>query len=192
MQTLLDRIKKDAEYVGDGIIKLDSFLNHQVDPQLTHEMAEKFIEEFTAIGVKNVEKIVTAEVSGIPSALMAAHILGVPLLFARKHRSAVMTDVYYMTQVVSRTKGTTSNLMISKKYLGEGDRVLLIDDFLATGATLTGLCNLIVESGAILLGVGCVIEKPQENGREKLADFNVPIVTLAKISWDEGNLILAS
>ncbi len=192
MQKLLDRIRQDGEYVGDGIVKLDSFLNHQIDSQLSHEMGEEFVRRFQLLGVTNVNKIVTAEVSGIPSALITAYILNVPLLYARKHRSAVMTDVYYMAQARSRTKANEVNLMISRKYLSADDNVLIIDDFLATGSTLTALCSIVVESGASIQGIGCVIEKPQENGRAALEKFSVPIVTLAKINWEGIELCLSS
>ncbi len=192
MQILLDRIRTDAEYIGDGIIKLDSFLNHQVDPQLTYKMGEEFVSQFTRMGVTEVNKIITAEVSGIPSALITANILNVPMLYARKYRSAVMTDVYYMAQARSRTKGKEVQLMISKKYLGSTDKVLVIDDFLATGSTVAALCSLVVESGALLLGIGCVIEKPQEQGRRNLEKFIVPIITLAKVSWQNNEMQLSS
>ncbi len=192
MQKLLDRIRQDGEYVGDGIIKLDGFLNHQVDPQLTQEMGEEFAKQFGLLGVSTVNKVVTAEVSGIPSALITAFILNVPLVYARKHRSAVMTDVYYMAQAQSRTKSNNVDLMISRKYLSADDSVLVIDDFLATGSTLSALCSIIVESGAQIQGIGCVIEKPQENGRQVLAQYNAPIVTLAKITWKDDELFLSS
>ncbi len=192
MELLLERIRTDAEYIGDGIIKLDSFLNHQVDAGLTYKMAEEFLRLFDKHSVTGTNKIVTAEVSGIPAALMVSLILDVPLLFARKHKSATMTDIYYMAQARSRTRGNDVNLMVAKKFLGADDKVLLIDDFLATGSTLKALCSLIKESGAELQGIGCVIEKPQESGREELTQFNVPIESLAKISWDDETLILNS
>lgn len=188
MQELIDRIRAEAEYVGDGIIKMDGFLNHQVDPALTYRMGEAFIARFRAAGVGGISKVVTAEVSGIPAALITALLLEAPLLYARKHQSSVMTDVYYMTRITSRTKHNDTNLMIAKKFLQAGDRVLVIDDFLATGATLSALCTLIGESGARLAGIGCVVEKPRERGRKKLEKFAVPVVTLAKVSWNEAEL----
>ncbi len=191
MQMLLDRIRKDGEYIGDGIVKLDSFLNHQVDAKLTYKMGEEFVRRFNELSIRGITKIVTAEVSGIPAALIAAYILDVPLVFARKHQSAVMTDVYYMAQARSRTKGNETNLMVSKKYLNDTDQVVIIDDFLATGSTLAALCSLVVESGAQLRGIGCIIEKPQEEGRGKLAHLDVPIVTLARINWQGNELQLS-
>lgn len=192
MQLLLDKIRSDGEYIGDGIIKLDSFLNHQVDAELTFKMAEEFVSLFEARSVSGITKIVTAEVSGIPAALVTARLLKVPMVYARKHQSAVMTDIYYLAQARSRTRGNEVNLMISKNYLAKEDRVLIIDDFLATGSTLSALSSLVVESGASLEGIGCIIEKPQEAGREALAHLNVPIVTLAKISWQGDELQLSS
>ena len=192
MQLLLDKIRSDGEYIGDGIIKLDSFLNHQVDAELTFRMGEEFVRLFENLSVTGITKIVTAEVSGIPAALVTAKLLNVPMVYARKHHSAVMTDIYYLAQARSRTRGNDVNLMISKNYLAKEDRVLIIDDFLATGSTLSALASLVVESGASLTGIGCIIEKPQESGREALAHLNVPIVTLAKISWQDGELKLGS
>lgn len=192
MQMLLDRIRSDGEYIGDGIIKLDSFLNHQVDADLTFRMGEAFVQLFRERSIGDITKIVTAEVSGIPAALVTAQLLGVPMVYARKHQSAVMTDIYYLAQARSRTKGNEVNLMISKKYLSAGDSVLIIDDFLATGSTLAALSSLVVESGASLKGIGCIIEKPQEDGRKALAHLDIPIITLAKIGWQGDQLQLSS
>ncbi|MFT5111380.1 MAG: xanthine phosphoribosyltransferase [Parasphingorhabdus sp.] len=188
MKELIDRIISEGVHVGGGIVKLDGFLNHQVDPELTEKMGDEFIQLLGTEVTAGVNKVVTAEVSGIPAALATARRLGVPVLYARKHQSRVMTDVYYFAQATSRTKGVEVNLMISKKYLGDQDRVLIIDDFLATGSTINALCSLIEASGAQLRGIGCVIEKPQENGREKLDYLAVPIVSLAKISFVDDKL----
>ncbi|MDH3694083.1 MAG: xanthine phosphoribosyltransferase [Gammaproteobacteria bacterium] len=181
MKALVERIKQEGEHVGGGIVKVDGFLNHQVDAELTYAMGEELVRRFGEQGVSGITKIVSAEVSGIPVALAVARILGVPMIYARKHRSSVMTDVYYFAQAHSRTKDEQTHLMISKKYLKPEDRVIVIDDFLATGSTVTALGTLIVESGATMCAIGCVIEKPQEGGREKLASFGVPIEALSKV-----------
>ncbi len=181
MKALVERIRQEGEHVGGGIVKVDGFLNHQVDAELTHAMGEELVRRFCARGVSDATKVVSAEVSGIPVALAVARILGIPMIYARKHRSSVMTDVYYFAQAHSRTKDEQTHLMISKKYLKPEDRVIVIDDFLATGSTITALGTLIVESGASLCAIGCVIEKPQEGGRERLVSFGVPIEALSKI-----------
>ncbi len=188
MQELIDRIKLEGIHVGGGIVKLDGFLNHQVDAELTEKMGAEFVRLFERQKIETPNKIVTAEVSGIPAALATARILGIPMLYARKHQSSVMTDVYYFAQTKSRTKGGEVSLLISKKYLGADDRVLVIDDFLATGATIRALSSLIDASGARLLGIGCVIEKPFENGRAALNHLGIPIVSLAKIEFADDAL----
>ena len=165
MQELVTRIQQDAVHVGGGIIKVDSFINHQVDSALMDAVGAAFADRFSHSAVS---KVITAEVSGIAPALMTARTLGVPLIYARKHQSAAMTDSYYQTDVVSRTKGGTVTLRISKRYLKAQDRVLVIDDFLATGSTLDGLIDLIQQSGAILTGIGCVIEKVFFNIRSSI------------------------
>jgi xanthine phosphoribosyltransferase len=188
MLELVERIKHEGIHVGGGIVKLDGFLNHQVDAGLTERMGAEFVTRFGGVTASTPTKIVTAEVSGIPSALATARLLGIPMLYARKHQSSVMTDVYYFAQATSRTKGTEINLLISKRYLGQGDRVLIIDDFLATGSTISALASLVDASGAQLLGIGCVVEKPFEKGRERLAHLGVPIETLARIEFDGDQL----
>ncbi len=184
MQELIDRIRSEGTHVGGGIVKLDGFLNHQVDPVLTRRMGSEFVARLCPGGAPRPSKVVTAEVSGIPSALATAEQLGVPMLYARKHQTSVMTDGYYFAQATSRTKGAEVNLMISRKYLGAEDSVLIVDDFLATGSTISALASLVEASGARLLGIGCVVEKPHENGRSRLAHLDVPIKTLARIEFD--------
>lgn len=188
MQELIDRIKNEGSHVGGGIVKVDSFINHQVDAGFMYRLGEVFARQFTAAGVGEISKVVTAEVSGIAPALATARALGVSMIYARKQRSAAMTDQYYMAPAVSRTKGSTVELRISKRYLSAADRVLLIDDFLATGSTLDALVRINAQSGATLCGIGCLIEKPGENGRVHFAKLDVPIVTLAKIIFDNDVL----
>ncbi|MFT5258886.1 MAG: xanthine phosphoribosyltransferase [Saprospiraceae bacterium] len=183
MKELVDVIKRDAQYLGNGIVKMDSFLNHQVDVGLCEQMGKHFHEAFNDVDMSGITKVITAETSGIPAALFTAREYGVPMLFARKHVSAVMNEVYYFAKTISRTKGNETNLFISKRFIDETDKVLIIDDFLATGNTLHALSNIISESGAQLLGLGAIIEKPQEAGREKLGHLTAPIVSLAKVTW---------
>lgn len=191
MQALIDRIRAEGEHVGGGIVKVDGFLNHQVDPTLTFAMGQEFADRFRRVGVTGISKVVSAEVSGIPPALATAGILGVPMIYARKHRSSVMTDVYYFAEARSRTHDEDTHLMVSRKYLKSTDRVVIVDDFLATGSTIGALSALILESGARLCAIGCVIEKPAEGGREVLAGLGVPIETLCRIKFRGDELIVS-
>jgi xanthine phosphoribosyltransferase len=187
---LRQRIAEEAEYLGRGIIKVDSFLNHQIDPRLTDLMGEAFAAAFCEAGVSGVTKVVTAEVSGIAPAVAAGKALGVPVVYARKHRPITMPDGYFLAEAPSHTKGGIVRLMISPQYLGPADRVVLIDDFLATGKTIAALADLIAQSGATLCGIGCVIEKVYEPGREELAGLGVPVVTLAKVDLQNDHIVV--
>jgi xanthine phosphoribosyltransferase len=188
MKALVERIQAEAIYLGKGIIKVDSFINHQIDPSLTAAMGVDFARHFREC---RITKVVTAEVSGIAPALATAQAMGVPLVYARKHRPITMAQGFYLTQAPSHTKGGMVELMVSPEYLGPSDRVLLIDDFLATGVTIQALVQIVVQSGAQLCGIGCVIEKVFENGRETLSHLKVPIVTLAKIDLVQNRLIVS-
>jgi xanthine phosphoribosyltransferase len=184
MQALIERIRTEGTYIGNGIIKVDSFVNHQIDPALTMAIGAEFAARFAAIGIDGVTKVVTAEVSGIAPAFATAQALSVPMVYARKHRPITMPNGFYLAEAPSHTKGGIVQLMISPEYLASTDRVLLIDDFLATGLTIGAIAALIQQSGATLCGIGCVIEKVFEGGRDHLADLDVPVVTLAKIDLD--------
>ncbi len=188
MRELIDKIRNEGEHVGGGIVKVDSFLNHQVDPGLTERMAIEMAARLRADGIGKTSRVLTAEVSGIPVALHVAAQFGARLLYARKSQSRTMTGTYYVAEAVSRTRGTVSDLMVDRRFLGPEDDVLIVDDFLATGATLSALSSLVHESGATLQGIACVIEKPTERGRDVLSDLNVPIITLAKIVFDGNEL----
>ena len=186
MKELIDRIRQDGVHVGGGIVKVDSFLNHQVDPALMERMAKELHRQFITAGVDNVTRVVTAEASGIAIALTTAAQYNAKLIFARKGQSRVMIGTYYVSESVSRTRGTISELMIDRRFLDVEDHVLIVDDFLASGSTLNALASLVSESGASLVGIGCVIEKPAEGGREALSHIRVPILSLARINF-RGN-----
>lgn len=190
MQALIERIRHDAVHIGGGIVKVDSFLNHQVDSSLMAAIGTEFVRRFTALGVTGISKIITAEVSGILPAQATAQVLGVPLVYARKQMSKTMTDQYFEAEAESRTRGNPVTLRVSQRFLGPADRVLLIDDFLATGSTIDALLGIVRHSGATLCGIGCVIEKPAEGGRERLAGFNAPIETLARIEWRNNEILV--
>lgn len=184
MQRLIKRIQDEAVYLGRGIIKVDGFLNHQIDPMLTAGMGHAFIERFTEHGVQGITKIVTAEVSGIAPAVATGMVLGVPVVYARKKRPVTMADGYFSAEAPSRTKGSVVTLMISPEYLKADDQVLIIDDFLATGLTIDALIDVVSQSGATIHGIGCVVEKVFTDGRARLAKHHVPVVSLAKIDLD--------
>lgn len=184
MQALIERLQQEAVHLGRGIIKVDGFLNHQLDVALITAMGAEFARRFQAAGVTGLTKVVTAEVSGIGPAFATAQALGLPLIYARKHRPVTMTDTIYLTRAPSPTKGVVVELMISPQYLTSRDQVVLIDDFLASGATLEALIALIQQSGATLRGIGCVIEKPFSGGRERLAGLAIPIITLARVDLE--------
>ncbi len=188
MQELVDCVVNEAVHVGGGIVKVDGFLNHRVDPKLMRGVGEAFAKRLRVDAGPALTSIITAEVSGIPAALNTAGVLGIPMIYARKRRSSVMTDEYWTAPANSRTKSEVVDLMISRKFLGADDHVLIIDDFLATGSTMSALAGIVNVSGARLGGIGAVIEKPQEGGRKLLEQFNVPVVSLASIEFDGDRL----
>lgn len=178
MQSLVDAIKQQGIILPGGFLKVDGLVNHQLLPHLTREMGVRFAELFAPM---HPNKVVTIEVSGIAPAIAAAMELGVPMVYARKKKPLTMKEPTFSAESVSRTKGGAVNLFISSEFLGPSDRVVVIDDFLASGGTLRALSRMIQQSGATLLGFGCVVEKQFEEGRLHLADLNVPIHTLANI-----------
>ena len=190
MRSLVERIRNEGRNLGQGILKVDGYINHQLDPVLTAEMGQEFARRFSAAGVETVTKIVTAEVSGIAPALTVAMAYGVPVVYARKHRPITMPEGFYSSAAPSHTKGGIVQLMISPEYLTATDRVLLIDDFLATGKTISALVEVIVQCGATLCGIGCLVEKSFESGRQRLEHLGVPIITLAIIDSMEGDSIV--
>jgi xanthine phosphoribosyltransferase len=190
MQALVQRIKSDGKSLGGGILKVDSFLNHQLEPALTLEMGRAFAQAFSTL---KIAKIVTAEVSGIAPALATAVSLGVPMLYARKRRPLTMTGVVLEAEAPSRTKGGVNRLVLSPDYLKPAERVLIIDDFLASGHTIAALAEMVRAGGAELCGIGCVIEKAFEGGRARLEGLEVPIVALAVVErLDESGIVVRS
>ncbi|WP_221089570.1 xanthine phosphoribosyltransferase [Deinococcus aquaedulcis] len=190
MQALVEAIRQQGEILPGGILKVDGLVNHQLLPDLTREMGETFARHFAPLAPT---KIVTIEVSGIAPAIATAMTLGVPMVYARKKKPVTMKEPIFTAQSVSRTKGGVVDLFVSSEFLGPGDRVVVIDDFLASGGTLRALSTLIAQSGAGLLGIGCVVEKQFEHGRAKLADLGVPIHTLANIvRMDETGMEVVS
>lgn len=189
MKALLERIVREGRVLPGGILKVDSFLNHQLDPQLTLELGGELRERFARAGVTSVDRIVTAEASGIAPALAAAAAFGVPLVYARKRRPLTMSEDVLESYAPSATKGGVTPLLIAPEYLPRGERVLLVDDFLASGRTVMALAQLISRAGARLVGAGFVIEKSFQGGREVLSPLEVPIVSLAVVTSLSGGTI---
>ena len=186
MYLLKQKILKDGKNLGGGILKVDRFINHQVDPNLMDESGKEFARLFantTAV------KILTAEISGIAPALMAGKYLNLPVVYARKTKPVTMPSDVYITVAPSHTKGRNTELIVSPEYLGKGENILIIDDFLASGATIAGLARLAEVAGAKVVGIGTLIEKTFEGGRELLSSLNVPIHSLVSISsMDDGKI----
>lgn len=188
MEQLKRRILLDGKNLGRGILKVDSFINHQIDTHLLFDVGRELARQFADDGVT---KVITAEISGIAPALATAHALNVPIIYARKTRPVTMTGPVFVEVAPSHTKGRDVFLMVSTEFLGPGDRVLVVDDFLASGATIAALVRLIEHASATLVGIGAAIEKQFEGGREALAYLNVPIVSLAVITnMDNGQIVL--
>jgi xanthine phosphoribosyltransferase len=179
MKQLEERILLEGKILGGGILKVDSFVNHQVDPMLMDACGREFAKRFAHLGAT---KVLTAEISGIAPALTTAFHLGIPIVYARKTKPITMPDQVYLTLAPSHTKGRTVELIVSPEYLAGGEKVLIIDDFLASGATILGLVRLAEAAGAKVVGIGALIEKVFEGGREALESVGVPIESLACIT----------
>lgn len=190
MQALAERVLRDGRNLGGGILKVDSFINHQVDPLLMEECGREFARCFADVGAT---RILTAEISGIAPALMTGRFLNLPVVYARKSKPITMPDQVYLTIAPSHTKGRMVELIVSPEYLARGERVLIIDDFLATGATILGLVRLAQAAGAEIVGIGTLIEKTFEGGRQALEHLRVPVESLVRItSMDNGLIQVAS
>jgi len=188
MDMLKKRILQDGKNLGNGILKVDNFINHQVDPAMMDACGEEFARLFAGVGAT---RILTAEISGIAPALMTARHMGLPVVYARKSKPVTMPDTVYLTVAPSHTKGRMVELIVSPEYLSRGERVLIIDDFLASGSTILGLIRLAQAAGSEVVGVGTLIEKTFEGGREALAHLNIPVHSLAAISrMDETGIYL--
>lgn len=179
MQALKERILKEGRNLGHGILKVDSFINHQVDPLLMLEAGKLLAERFKDVGAT---KVLTAEISGIAPALTTALALGIPLVYARKTKPVTMTEPVYVEAAPSHTKGTSIFLMCSPEFLGPGERILIIDDFLASGRTISALVRMVRHAGAELVGIGALIEKAFEGGRKELEPLGVPLHALVIIT----------
>lgn len=179
MKILEDMILERGTAVNEDILKVDSFVNHQVDPELMKNIGDEFAEHFKGQGIT---KVATIESSGIAPALMTALALNVPMLILKKQPSKILNQDLYQTVVTSYTKGTSYELTLSKNFISENDHVLIIDDFLANGEAATGAIRLIRKAHATIAGVGILIEKSFQPGYEKLTEQGIDVYSLARIA----------
>lgn len=187
MKALEERILRDGHVRPGNILKVDSFLNHQIDIAFMNEMGKEFRRVFAD---KHVTKILTIEASGIAIASITAQYFQVPIVFAKKTKTINLDGSLYTTKVKSYTHRTTYDVVVSKKFLTSDDRVLIIDDFLANGCAARGLIDLVEQAGAVLEGVGIVIEKGFQGGGRELRESGVDVRSLAIIeSMSDNNLV---
>ena len=178
MELLKERIRRDGKVKGTDVLKVDSFLNHQMDVELFNEMGKEWYRLF---GGDNVTKILTIEASGIGMACIAAQYFRCPVVFAKKSKTRNLSGDLYATEVASFTHGNTNLVVVSKQYLNPEDRVLLIDDFLANGAALEGLMDLVRQAGATLVGAGIAVEKAFQPGGDRIRAEGVRVASLARV-----------
>ncbi len=176
MELLKQKILSEGEIYPGNILKVDCFLNHQIDCNFLGEVGKEFHRLFKD---REVNKVLTIEASGIAIGAMVAQEFGCPLVFAKKTKTKNIAGDVYTTKVVSYTHDTAYDIMVSKRFLGEGDRVLIVDDFLAIGNALNGLIKLVEDSGAQLVGCGAVIEKGYQHGGDKLREKGIRVESLA-------------
>ncbi|HGD4524948.1 TPA: xanthine phosphoribosyltransferase [Streptococcus agalactiae] len=189
MKLLEERILKDGDVLGENILKVDSFLTHQVDFELMQEIGKVFADKYKEAGIT---KVVTIEASGIVPAVYAAQALGVPMIFAKKAKNITMTEGILTAEVYSFTKQVTSQVSIVSRFLSNDDTVLIIDDFLANGQAAKGLLEIIGHAGAKVAGIGIVIEKSFQDGRDLLEKTGVPVTSLARIkAFENGRVVFA-
>lgn len=177
MKELKERILKDGRCFPGGILKVDSFINHQMDPILMKSIAEEFVRRFDGA---EINKVITVEASGIAPAIMVGYILGLPVVFAKKKQPSTMENML-VTEVFSFTKNQPYTICVSKDYLQPGDKVLFIDDFLANGNAGKGILDLVEQAGADLAGMGFIIEKAFQEGGKLLRSSGIHIESLAII-----------
>ncbi|MDR3190637.1 MAG: xanthine phosphoribosyltransferase [Lactobacillaceae bacterium] len=189
MKLLEEKIQKEGRVIGTEVLKVDNFLNHQVDPELMQAMGAEFARLFAD---EKIDKVVTVESSGIAPAVFAALALHVPMVFARKKKSLTLSDDNYTADVFSFTKQETNHIIIDKRFLGAGERVLLIDDFLANGQAVEGLMEIAKAANAEVVGIGIVIEKTFQKGRALLDERGIRVESLARIAaFEDGHVVFA-
>ena len=179
MELLKERIRRDGKVKGNDVLKVDSFLNHQMDVELFAEIGKEFKRRFAD---REVNKILTIEASGIGIACVTAEYFHCPVIFAKKNQTKNIAGDVYTSKVESFTHGRVYDIIVAKEFLSPGDKVLLIDDFLANGAALEGLAKLVRDSGAELVGAGIVIEKAFQPGGDRLRAEGLRVESLARIT----------
>ena len=189
MKLLEERIKQDRRVIGTEVLKVDNFLNHQVDPALMKAMGDEFARLFADA---KVDKVLTVESSGIAPAVFTALALNVPMVFARKKKSLTLSEDHYTADVYSFTKQETNHVIVDKRFIQPGERLLLIDDFLANGQAVEGMMQIAEAADAEVVGVGIVIEKTFQKGRALLDERDVRVESLARIAaFEDGEVIFA-
>ena len=190
MQLLKNRIQAEGQNLGNGILKIDSILNHQLDPALMVAMGEDLARRFADIPI---DRILTAEISGIAPALTAGMVMNVPVVYARKKKPITMAGPVFLETAPSHTKGGEVSLLVSAEFLHPDENVLIIDDFLATGQTLLALARMVKSAQSNLAGIGVVVEKEFEGGRalmHKAGYTDIPIEALVRITNMDDNKIV--
>ncbi len=189
IESLKRKIVEEGIVLGDQVLKVDSFLNHRVDPVLMAEIGDTFARLFAESGVV---KVLTIESSGIAPALMTALRLNVPLIFARKRKSLTLQSDLYTEKAYSFTKREENEITVSKRFIKAGDRVLIVDDFLANGQAALALARIVEQAGAEVAGIGIVIEKSFQSGRQQLLEAGYRVESLARIaSLEDGTIRFA-
>lgn len=186
MDLLKQKVEADGVVIDEKILKVDGFLNHQIDARLMYDVGQTFYEQFKDEGIT---KILTIEASGIAPAIMAAMHFDVPCLFAKKAVPSTLKKDAYQADIHSFTKNTTSTVIVSNEFLGEHDHVLIIDDFLANGDASLGLNEIVEKAHATTVGVGIVVEKSFQPGRERLEQAGLTVSSLCKVASLSGNKV---
>ena len=186
MKLLEDRIRSDGEVLPGNVLKINSFLNHQVDPELMKKVGEEFSQLFKDSGVT---KVLTCEASGIAPGIMTAYELHVPMVFARKKKPATLNNAVYWADVYSYTKKVTNQICVEQKFLHKDDHLLIIDDFLANGEAVKGMINIANQAGAEVTGVGIVVAKTFQGGSEWIKDHGYRLEALAEIASLTNNQV---
>ena len=187
LQVLEERIRRDGKIWPGNILKVDRFLNHQIDVSLLEQMGAEWKRLFTG---EEITKILTIEASGIGIACIAAQSFGCPVIFAKKSKTKNISGDVYTTKVESFTHGGFYDVMVSKEFLTSADRVLIIDDFLANGAALTGLIDIVNQAGATVVGAGIAIEKAFQHGGDRIRSSGIRVESLARVKFmtDDGQI----
>ncbi|WLT00075.1 xanthine phosphoribosyltransferase [Lactobacillus helsingborgensis] len=186
MKLLEDRIRSDGDVLPGNVLKINSFLNHQVDPELMKKVGEEFSRLFKD---SSITKVLTCEASGIAPGVMTAYELHVPLVFARKKKPATLNDAVYWADVYSYTKKVTNQICVEQKFLHKGERLLIIDDFLANGEAVKGMINIANQAEAEVAGVGIVVAKTFQGGSEWLKNHGYRLEALAEIDSLANNQV---